>query len=153
MIRHLVFAFWIPVLCAAEIYHVRSTGNDSAAGSESAPWASINHASTQAVAGDTVLVRGGTYNERVVFGRSGTSEAYIVFRAAPGETVIVDGSGIQESWGNPLFADTSSPDFSLQSSSPAIDTGDPSILSEGERDLRGLSDRLCHRTPVLPTAL
>lgn len=98
-----IIASLIPALCYSAMYHVSTTGNNNASGSESAPWASISHANTQAIAGDTVTVHTGTYNERVVFGQSGTNNAYITFRAAPNEEVIIDGNGIAVSGRQGLF--------------------------------------------------
>src|SRR3712207_951145 len=46
---------------AATVYYVAPNGNDSAAGSQAAPWASIARAQALAQAGDTVYFRGGTY--------------------------------------------------------------------------------------------
>lgn len=91
----IILACIIPLIGNATIYHVnKSAGNDAASGLESTPWESISHANTQAVAGDTVIVHAGIYNERVVFEQSGASGAYITFRAAANEEVIIDGSGI-----------------------------------------------------------
>src|SRR4051794_15298779 len=46
---------------AAKVYYVAPTGNDGAAGTQAAPWASMAHAQAVAAAGDTVYFRGGTY--------------------------------------------------------------------------------------------
>src|SRR5690242_12826162 len=46
---------------AGNTYYVAPNGNDSAAGTQAAPWASIAHAQTVAQAGDTVYFRTGTY--------------------------------------------------------------------------------------------
>jgi len=46
-------------------YHVAITGADTAAGTESAPFRTINHAAQVAVGGDTVLVHEGVYREWV----------------------------------------------------------------------------------------
>lgn len=75
-------------------YHVATTGSDGADGSSGAPWKTIQHAQSVAASGDTVLVHGGVYNEHVTFSRSGTAAAPITFRAAPGETPVVDGTGL-----------------------------------------------------------
>ena len=41
--------------------------------------------------GDTVLVRGGTYRQRIKDG-SGSSGAYLTWKAYPGETPVICGS-------------------------------------------------------------
>lgn len=80
--------------CAlAADYYVSTTGNDGNAGTEVDPWRTIAHGLSVAVAGDVVLVRGGTYTERVSFGRSGTATDPITLRAYPGETPILDQTG------------------------------------------------------------
>ena len=72
--------------------------------SESAPWCSIGPAGNQAIAGDIVTVRKGTYtgvqncgscndNSVLQVVNSGTSSAWIRFRALPGEKVVISGSG------------------------------------------------------------
>src|SRR5690606_34445752 len=43
------------------------------------------------VAGDGIVVRGGTYNGRVNINKSGTSSAPITLMAAPGERTIISG--------------------------------------------------------------
>src|SRR5262245_39774042 len=40
---------------------VAVSGSDTGPGTADRPWATINHAAEQAVAGDTVIVRGGYY--------------------------------------------------------------------------------------------
>ncbi len=76
-------------------YYVAATGDNNAVGSREQPWASIQYAVNQAVAGDTVFVRGGLYNESVTFPRSGlASGGYITLINAPGEQPIIDGAGL-----------------------------------------------------------
>lgn len=73
-------------------FHVATTGNDAAAGSEAAPWLTLTHAAAQLRAGDTLIVGGGTYHETFAVSASGTADAPITIQAAEGETPIVDGS-------------------------------------------------------------
>jgi hypothetical protein len=54
--------------------------------------------------GDTVYIRGGTYNERVnLFYLYNTSGPYMTFTNYPGEEVILDGTGIAIQHGEGLF--------------------------------------------------
>ena len=70
--------------------HVATDGDDNNPGTEDRPLRSISTAVRAAEAGDTVLVRGGEYNESVAFrGKFGTPEAYITLRAHPGEQVTL----------------------------------------------------------------
>lgn len=57
------------------------------------PGGSIQDAVNQAVAGDTVLVRPGTYAQKIsIAGKNGLSNAFITLRADPG--AILDGTGL-----------------------------------------------------------
>jgi hypothetical protein len=79
-------------------YYVSPSGSDSAAGTISAPWKTISHAASASggvKAGDTVFVRAGTYKESVVFGISGAAAGgAITFQSYPGESAIIDGTGL-----------------------------------------------------------
>jgi len=77
-------------------FFVSTTGNDANAGTSTAPWRTIQHAANTVHAGDTVQVLGGVYNESVTIPGSGnTSAGYITFESAPGQTAILDGTGIK----------------------------------------------------------
>lgn len=74
--------------------HVATNGDDHRTGLSAAEaLRTINHAADLAHAGDTVLIHEGTYEETVVVRSSGTEKAPLIFRAAPGETVWMDGTG------------------------------------------------------------
>jgi len=65
-------------------YYVSVSGNDSWPGtSPDSAWRHINHACSTAVAGDTVLVLPGLYQERVLFIHSGSPGQKIVFKSHP----------------------------------------------------------------------
>lgn len=66
-------------------------GNDAAAGTIAAPWRTLAKANATLAAGDTVLVRAGTYPERIAPSRSGANGSPIVYRAFPGELAIITG--------------------------------------------------------------
>ncbi|MBB6635779.1 OmpL47-type beta-barrel domain-containing protein [Cohnella thailandensis] len=72
-------------------YHVATTGSNSADGSASAPFQTINHCAQVARPGDTCLIESGTYRETVKPARSGTDGLPITFAAAPGADVTVSG--------------------------------------------------------------
>jgi len=85
-------------------YYVSTTGSDSNPGSFLLPWKTIQKAANTAKGGETVYIRGGTYNQRVVLSKRGnTSGPYITFSNYPGETVILDGTGIAIQYGFGLF--------------------------------------------------
>ncbi|MDB5824862.1 MAG: uncharacterized protein JWR21_3566, partial [Herminiimonas sp.] len=63
-------------------YYVSTSGNDANAGSQSAPWRTIQKAANTLVAGDTAVLLDGTYEEGSVnFTHSGTAAKPITIRA------------------------------------------------------------------------
>ncbi|SNQ60093.1 right-handed parallel beta-helix repeat-containing protein [Candidatus Methanoperedens nitratireducens] len=76
------------------IYYVAKNGNDNNPGTEQLPWLTITKAANTLVAGQTVYVKAGTYNEKITIKNSGSPDDYITFAAYPGDNVIIDGSGI-----------------------------------------------------------
>ncbi|MBN1762222.1 MAG: hypothetical protein JW878_03975 [Methanomicrobia archaeon] len=81
----------------ATTYYVAPTGNDSHPGTIDQPWQTIQHAADTLTAGDTVYIRSGTYNEHVRTMQSGNpTDGSIVFAAYPGETPVIDGTGVTE---------------------------------------------------------
>ncbi|MEO8706513.1 MAG: right-handed parallel beta-helix repeat-containing protein [Kofleriaceae bacterium] len=83
------FALLVGGSAHAGTFHVAATGSDSAAGTEAAPWKTIQHAADRVAAGDTVTVHAGGY---VGFSieTSGTSAAPIAFVAEG--AVMIDGA-------------------------------------------------------------
>ncbi len=82
-------------MAPAATFHVAPGGSDSADGSISAPWATLQRAVDERTltGGDCIYVRGGTYQQRVTLTRSGTDAAHpITVAAFPGETPVLDGS-------------------------------------------------------------
>lgn len=76
---------------AAE-YYVATNGSNQALGSRSAPFKTIRRAIQLAQPGDTVLIRGGSYSgwdNQINPVRSGRADAWITFKAAPGELPIL----------------------------------------------------------------
>ena len=81
------------------VYHVATTGSDSADGSASAPLRTINAAAAVAQAGDTVRVHEGEYREWVTPARGGLSDRRrITYEAAEGERVVIKGSERITEW-------------------------------------------------------
>jgi len=80
---------------AGNIYYVSTSGNDSNPGSLSQPWQSIYQSATTVMAGDTVFIRGGTYQESNIFYEDGTQAAPITISGYPGEEVILAGNDYQ----------------------------------------------------------
>ncbi|MFW6371140.1 MAG: right-handed parallel beta-helix repeat-containing protein [Bacteroidota bacterium] len=84
----------------AKEYHVDMKGNNSNDGlSPANSFKTISHAAKTARPGDTITVYEGTYREWVSPARGGTHNLNrIVYRAAPGEKVIIKGSEIIKNW-------------------------------------------------------
>ena len=78
----------------ANTYYVATNGNDTNQGTNTQAWASIQKAANTLVAGDTVFIKAGTYNERVIVKNSGAANNYIVFSNYQNDEVIIDGNGI-----------------------------------------------------------
>ncbi|MBN1672644.1 MAG: right-handed parallel beta-helix repeat-containing protein [Kiritimatiellae bacterium] len=88
-------------------YHVAPGGNDSNPGTQAQPWRTIQKAADTVQPGDTVLIRGGTYSEkvRVTHGGSGP-DTRVTFRAFGEEQPVLDGTGVSVGqWGALLTID------------------------------------------------
>ena len=79
---------------AGTIYYVDPSGDDDHPGSLAYPWRTIQKAADTLSAGDTVYIRAGVYQEQVIPQNSGSAGQPITYTAYPGETAMLDGSGI-----------------------------------------------------------
>ena len=83
-------------------YYVATNGNDTGNGSSGSPWRTIQKGVNTVNAGDTLIVKAGTYNERVHLPKSGSATQPITIkgeRGASGEYLtIVDGGETVGSW-------------------------------------------------------
>jgi hypothetical protein len=78
-------------------YYVSKSGSNNNSGSFTAPWLTIQHAASSVSAGATVFVEAGVYTESVTFPASGTASNYITFTNYPGQTAVIDGTGLSVS--------------------------------------------------------
>lgn len=103
MVAVIAVLFWlVPILANATTYYVATTGNNSNDGlTESTPKRTITHCVSLLVAGDTCLVRGGTYSTEgtIQFGVTGTAASPIRLANYPEETPIID-------WGTRAVGDS-----------------------------------------------
>ena len=93
MIKYFTIILSLVVLISlgqAETYYVSQNGSNSNSGTSAQPWATIQHAVDQVVAGDEIIVRQGTYSGGVTVRTSGTSGQRITIRAESG--VIFNGN-------------------------------------------------------------
>ena len=74
----------------ATTYYVAANGSGSLCTVESP--CSLNTGLGKLAAGDTLYLRGGTYQQAVSFSRSGTSGSRITISGYPGETAVIDGA-------------------------------------------------------------
>jgi hypothetical protein len=83
-------------------WYVATNGSDTGTGTEQDPFLSISKAVSLVQAGETIFVRGGTYNlvATIVIAKSGTSISAISLFAFPGEHPVLDFSGQALSSGN-----------------------------------------------------
>jgi len=76
-------------------YYVSVSGSDSNPGSQAAPWRHIQYALDKVGPGSTVYVMTGVYGETVTFHNSGSaSGGFITLQNYPGNTPVIDGTGI-----------------------------------------------------------
>ena len=86
-------------------YFVSTSGSDQNPGTIEQPWKTIQKAANSLVGGETLYIRGGTYNEQVNLAyRDNSSGSYSTFINFPGESVILDGTGIDIQHGEGLFS-------------------------------------------------
>jgi hypothetical protein len=98
------------------MFFVSTSGDDAAPGSENRPWQTLGNSLGRLHAGDRLLVRGGTYAERIkVEPAAGRADAPIVVQAYPHERPLVigqlwvgkprywtiDGIAVTWGWSNP----------------------------------------------------
>jgi hypothetical protein len=96
-----------PVIAASNTYYVAKNGSDNNPGTQAQPWLTFQKATSTIVAGDTVYVRAGVYNERLnIVNKLGNTTQRITVKKYPNETVIIDGTGLSTQ--SPLFIQNSS---------------------------------------------
>lgn len=81
-----------PASPQGQTYYVDRDGDDGDDGSSGHPWRTLQHAVDSVAPGDTILVRGGTYDGCRIE-NSGTAGAWITLKAAPGAGVLVNAPG------------------------------------------------------------
>jgi parallel beta-helix repeat protein len=75
------------------VYHITKTGNDGAAGSAAAPWASFAHAAGVVSPGDAVLVHAGAYTQAALtMSRGGSSTFPVIWAPFGTDSVTITSS-------------------------------------------------------------
>jgi hypothetical protein len=72
--------------------------SDDSNGTSDYPWKTIAKAAEKVGRGDSVVVHEGVYRESVVVKASGSAQSPIIFRAAPGEHVMITGADHLTKW-------------------------------------------------------
>jgi hypothetical protein len=90
----------LPSLSAAtiEVAQENPHASDDASGTPESPLKTLSQAAEKARAGDVIIIRAGTYRERVLMNTSGTAAAPIRFEAALGEYVVLTGADRLTHW-------------------------------------------------------
>jgi len=91
----LLMGFFFPIQAQMFYYVNVSTGNDSNNGlSPANAWKTIQKSFDLATPGSTVIISKGIYHEQLSLNVSGTPGNPILFTAIPGDTVVIDGTGL-----------------------------------------------------------
>jgi hypothetical protein len=86
-------------VCTADsTYYVATTGSDANPGTLSSPFQTIQKCASIATAGDTCLIRQGTYRETVTPANSGTAASPITFAPYNNEQVTISGADEVTGW-------------------------------------------------------
>lgn len=99
-----ILLFCVSQGLAQSTYYVATNGNDAATGGLSDPWKTIQHAVDNVSAGDSILIRAGTYRgERgdavVNMSRSGVEDRPIVITNYENEVVRIDATDAGRAYG------------------------------------------------------
>lgn len=104
-IRNVLMCIAVLCLCginaslssAKTTYHVSTSGSDQNKGTTKSPFRTINKGVAKLAPGDTLIIHGGTYTERVKISSkiSGTKNKYITIKNASGERPVISGKGMK----------------------------------------------------------
>jgi hypothetical protein len=95
----LIISFFIIPIAGANVYYVSKYGNDLNSGNMRNPWLTVSKAAGTLIAGDTVFIMEGLYNESLWPLNSGKSDAPICYFAYNDGEVILHSSGFNDKWG------------------------------------------------------
>jgi hypothetical protein len=83
---------------AATYFVSAQLGSDTNPGTRKTPWATISRGVPALRPGDTLVVRGGTYREKLQIAAVGEKDAPITIEGAPGEKVVISGADLHDDW-------------------------------------------------------
>lgn len=87
----LVFLLTSAPILAGETYYVAVTGSNAGEGNEDDPWRDISYAISELKPGDTIVVRDGTYKERIIIPATLQGDELTTIRCVKGAIVTIDG--------------------------------------------------------------
>jgi len=93
-----IFSLALAGPAGAAVYYVdrnHPSASDTNPGSESQPWATIAKANSTLQAGDTVIIKAGTYESRIAPWRSGAPGAYITYQRYEDDLVVLSGASLE----------------------------------------------------------
>ncbi|WP_076420178.1 right-handed parallel beta-helix repeat-containing protein [Colwellia sp. UCD-KL20] len=100
----LIASIFLSNISTAKDIYVAKNGNDDSLGTQTQPYLTLTKAANTAVAGDTVYIRTGTYEETLAPVNSGTESSPIVFQSYENEKVVITAmealSGFQQDKGD-----------------------------------------------------
>lgn len=73
-----------------KVFYIALSGDNNNPGTEALPWRNLNHAVYALKAGETVLVKSGTYQESLYINKSGAPGKPITYAAYPGHTPKIE---------------------------------------------------------------
>ena len=82
IMRNKLFLFILFIVLSgySKAYYVSKSGTDNSTGTAANAWLTLQKAASTMVAGDTLLVKTGNYQETVTIKKSGESGKYITFK-------------------------------------------------------------------------
>ena len=86
----ILFLFITNLALSQNSYYVATDGNNSNSGTISSPWLTIQFGVNQLQAGDTLLIKGGVYEEKIEIDVSGTPNNLITIKSFESEEVVLD---------------------------------------------------------------
>jgi hypothetical protein len=94
----LALVAWCASASAATYVVDQAKGDDTAAGTEAAPWKTVGKGTAALKAGDRLIIKAGVYREAAAVKALGTAEAGITIEASPGERVVLSGADRVTGW-------------------------------------------------------
>jgi parallel beta-helix repeat protein len=79
-----------PTPATGNVFYIAINGDNNNPGTEALPWRNLNHAVYALKAGETVLVKNGTYQESLYINKSGIAGKPISYKAFPGHTPKIE---------------------------------------------------------------